>query len=289
MLKKILASSVIFLVLVLAAGIFVAKKVRLERQAARQSAKAPEETVTIIEGWAGQDIAYYLEKKGVANAKDFLDSIKSYDVAKYPLLADKPENADLEGYLFPDTYRISKSDKNNQFTGMQLSSQLIGKMLDNFNAKFTPEMRQAAKDRNMSVYQIITLASIIEKESGNSPAEPKSQAQLDQERATIAGVFYNRLKIGQPLESDATINFITNKNDPAASSADLSVNSPYNTYKYAGLPPGPICNPSLSSIKAALNPIQSDYYYFLHKQPSGEAVFSKTFAEHVQNKLKYLK
>jgi UPF0755 protein len=91
------------------------------------------------------------------------------------------------------------------------------------------------------------------------------------------------------LQSDATVNYATGKNLPSPTLADLEVNSPYNTYKHRGLPPGPISNPSLSSLMAAIYPAETDYLYFLHKQPSGEPVYSKTFEEHVANKLKYLK
>ena len=119
----------------------------------------------------------------------------------------------------------------------------------------------------------------MEKESGGK-GSPSQNISLDQERKMIASVFYNRLMIGKALESDATVNYATGKSSPGASSEDLQVNSPYNTYKYPGLPPGPICNPSLGSIQAVLAPIKTDYYYFLHHQPSGEVDFSKTFEEH---------
>ncbi|MCX6796968.1 MAG: endolytic transglycosylase MltG [Candidatus Doudnabacteria bacterium] len=167
--------------------------------------------------------------------------------------------------------------------------ELIKKALDNFCKKITPDMLSDIKARDLTLFDIITLASIIEKETGRNAITPQQKQMLDEERKIIAGIFYNRLNIGMALESDATINYITGRNNPSPTQEDLSVNSPYNTYKNKGLPPGPISNPSLSSIMAAIYPAQTDYFYFLHKQPSGEAVFSKTFEEHVKNKFKYLK
>src|SRR5206468_268019 len=118
-----------------------------------------------------------------------------------------------------------------------------------------------------------------EKESGNN----------QEDRKMIAGVFYNRLKIGKGLESDAIVNFITGKSEPAVSTADSEIDSPYNTYKYPGLPPGPICNPGLDSIMAALYPTESDNMYFLTIPETHRAVFAKTYEEHLKNKQKYLK
>jgi len=131
----------------------------------------------------------------------------------------------------------------------------------------------------MSVFDIVTLASIVEKESGAS----------QQDREIIAGIFYNRLNAGMALESDATVNYVTKKKTPAISQADTQLDSPYNTYKYPGLPPGPISNPSLGSLMAALYPQKTDYVYFLTDPKTDRAVFAKTYDEHLANKQKYLK
>ncbi len=251
-----------------------------------KNAKAPESTITIIEGWTTKDISDYLQGQKLIKAGDFLALQQKFDVSKYPLLAQNPANADLEGFLFPDTYRIFKP-KNN--FDPKTGDDIITKMLENFSGKFTIQMQNEAASLHMTVFQIITLASIIEKETGRNAITTEQKQKLDEERKTIAGIFYNRLKANYPLESDATINYITQKNNPTPTQEDLDTSSPYNTYKNKGLPPGPICNPSLSSIKAALEPMTTDYFYFLHKQPSGEPVYSKTFEEHIKNKLKYLK
>jgi len=234
---------------------------------------ASERTVTIIEGWDIRDIAGYLEKEGVVTKDDFLlagataDSRKLIPDKAYDFLVDKPADQGLEGYLFPDTYRIYEDST---------SSQIIERMLDNFNAKFTDQMKQDALEGNMNIYGIVTLASIIEKE-----------VISDEDRKIAAGIFYDRLNLSVALQSDATVNYVTGKSELQPSAEDIKVDNPYNTYKYRGLPPGPICNPSLSALMAAIYPEKSDYFYFLTK-PDGSTVFSKTYEEHLENKKKFL-
>ncbi len=233
----------------------------------------PETTITIIEGWTVADIAEYLAGTGIVSADDFVSAASTGDSRKiipdrvYAFLADKPIDEGLEGFLFPDTYRVFNT---------ATSADIIKKMLDNFDEKFTEDMYAAALQRGMSVYDIVTLASIIEKE-----------VRSDEDRKIVAGIFYDRLDLGVPLQSDATVNYVTGKQALQPTAADLEAESPYNTYQYKGLPPGPISNPSLSALMAALYPEQSDYFYFLTK-PDGSTVFSKTYDEHLENKAKYL-
>ncbi len=273
-------------------GLFQNYRAEQARRTAKLQEKAAETKVTIIEGWTVVEIAEKLEQTGMFSKQKFLDAVRDFDYTNYPLI-DKPNKTTLEGYLFPDTYRFEKD---------ATPDQVIEKLLENFTkrmssigvtineSQFTVDGYENVKPSGgdgktgVSLYDVLTLASIIEKESGGQGTAGGGALSLQDERNLVAGVFYNRLSIGQALESDATINYITGKNNPAPLLKDLAVNSPYNTYKYAGLPPGPICNPSLGSIEAALHPTKSDYFYFLHKQPSGEVVFSKTFAEHVKQK-----
>ncbi len=280
------------LLIVIAGSLFIYKQVedyRAEqrRRIAALQEKAEEVKVTIIEGWTLEQIAAKFEDAEMFSAKDFLKAAEDYDYSQFPLIV-KPNKTSLEGYLFPDTYRFAKGAQPND---------VITKMLDNFSKRVQSlDVNSADNDfaiigyenldlvggdnkTGVSLYDIIVLASIIERESGGD-----GPMSLADERALIAGVFYNRLSIGQGLESDATVNYITGRNTPGVSTADTQINSPYNTYRYAGLPPGPIGAPSLGSIQAALRPTKSDYFYFLHKQPSGEVVFSKTFSEHTQAK-----
>lgn len=248
---------------------------------ARMQAQAAEVKVTVIEGWSVVQIAQYFEDEGLFSKSEFLKAVEKYDTSKFPLTENKNSKQPLEGFLFPDTYRFAKTST---------PEEVITKMLSNFTNRVTglPGVSLQAvvdetKYNGLTFAEIITLASIIEKESGGK-GSVDGALSLQDERNLVAGVFYNRLKIGQALESDATVNYITGKDTPAVSGQDLAVNSPYNTYKFAGLPPGPICNPSLGSIKAALNPATTDYFYFLHKQPSGKVDFSKTFDEHRSKK-----
>lgn len=257
-------------------GLFVRHKIQ-EREARKQyyldeqRKKAQEQTITIIEGWTEEDIARYLEQQGVGTSLDFQKAIQIFPRAEDSFLADLPKQASLEGFLFPDTYRLPKP---------ATSEQILTKLLGNFSDKWVEAHTGPGADvHGLTPFQLVTLASIVEKETGNSL----------EERKTIAGIFYNRLKAGMPLESDATLNYITKSGRAQASDADLKLNSPYNTYKHRGLPPGPISNPSLSSLIAVLHANKTDYLYFLHDQKTGQVYYAKTFDQHLQNKFKYLK
>lgn len=245
--------------------------------------------VTLIEGWTTRDMAAYLEREGVTDAAAFLAAAKNFDTDAYPTAHSRPRGADLEGYLFPDTYRVFRAKVKTATSGPETARAVIRKALENFETKFTPQMSEQARGLGLSVHEALTLASIVERETGRNVTTEAERRALDDERRTVAGIFLNRLKVGMPLESDATVNYVTGKDEPSPQLSDLEVASPYNTYKNPGLPPGPICNPSLSSIAAVLDPKKTAYFYFLHKQPSGEVVYSRTFEEHVQNKLRYLK
>ena len=250
----------------------------------------PEETIQIIEGWNNHDIAEYLENKGLYQSEEFFkvaglpqidyrrknQASALNDFSKeFSFLEDKPEYYGLEGYLFPDTYRIYASST---------VTEVIEKMLANFDKKLTPQMRSDIKSQGKTIYEIITLASIVEKE-----APIDYQTSSDRDARIIAGIFLNRLKIGQGLQSDATLSYIYGDNKPAHSGAELDSSSPYNTYKYRGLPPGPICNPGILAIKAAIYPIVTDYNYFLTPKGKENVIYARTYEEHLQNKYKYLK
>jgi UPF0755 protein len=292
--KKQLIFIIIFLLLVgLIGGLLVYRQRQAKWQAYKktiENQKAEEITIRIIEGWSNQEIAEYLDKQGIVTADIFLKSTLNYPASEYKNQLPPEALTNLQGFLYPNTYRLFKSITNKVITPDKEAAQtVIKKLLTEFFNKLPNNAENLARQQGLSLYQAITLASIIEKETGRNALTAVSKQSLDEERKIIAGIFYNRLKIKMALQSDATINYITGKNDPSATLADLEIDSPYNTYKYSGLPPTPIANPSLSSIVAVLNPTKTDYLYFLHKQPTGEPVYAKTFDEHVQNKLKYLK
>lgn len=232
-----------------------------------------ERRIKITEGWTANEIGDYLEKEGITNKQMFLEKVNTTDTRKlivnktYDFFSGKPADKNLEGFFFPDTYRIFKNST---------PAQIIEKMLDNFDVKLTEKMRENIKARNLTIFKIVTLASIIEKE-----------VRTDSDRKIAAGIFYKRIENGIPLQSDATVNYVTGKHELQPSAEDIEVNNPYNTYKFKGLPPGPICNASLSAIEAAIYPEDTEYLYFLTK-PDGTTIFSKTYEEHMENKAKYL-
>ncbi|MFA5184261.1 MAG: endolytic transglycosylase MltG [Patescibacteria group bacterium] len=249
-----------------------------------------EETIRILEGWTSRDIGQYFEGLGKWQSEEFLeiagfpqvDYRQEKDMpplkdlsAQFSFLADKPEYYGLEGYLFPDTYRIYASST---------VQDVIDKMLANFDKKLTLQMRKDIKAQGKTIYDIITMASLIEKE-----APFDYQKKDNRDARIISGVFWNRLKAGQALQSDATLSYIFSDNKPSHSGQELEIDSPYNTYKYRGLPPGPICNPGLLAIEAAIYPLATDYNYFLTPKDQNTVIYARTYAEHLKNKYQYLK
>ncbi len=174
-------------------------------------------------------------------------------------------NPNLEGFLFPDTYRF-KPDAT--------AENIIRKVLGNFEEK-TESIREETKKQGKSLRNIVTVASILEKEVPHK------------DMPVAAGIIYKRLQAGVPLQVDATLVYVLGR--PIKRGDIDSLNSPYNTYKYAGLPPGPISNPGLIALEAALSPQNSDYWYYLSKRDDGDTVFSRTLEEHNAAKAKYLK
>ena len=245
--KKLIKSALIFKFYVwltggnILPGVYYLKSNMTAKEIAEtlSSGKINENKITIPEGWRVTDIADYLAKNNLADKNDFI--VKA---------------ANLEGYLFPDTYRLAKD---------ATASNIVKLLNDNFYTK--------TKSLNPTKDQLI-LASIVERE-----------AKFDKDRATIAGVYQNRLNDGMKLEADPTVQYA--KGDWSILSLDdLTINSPYNTYLNTGLPPTPICNPGLASIKAAINPEKNDYFYFFHLA-DGTTIYSKTLDEHNANLAKY--
>ena len=223
--------------------------------------------VTIPEGFTVKEIEKRLVEKGLVKEGEFLEN-KLINFSQYGFWEEGMDENNLEGFLFPDTYRFYKE------TAPQ---KIIEKMLDNFDKKLSSEIREEIKNRNKTVSEVIILASIVEKEAGR-----------EEDMKKVADVFLNRLAVNHPLQSDATVNYVVGEGRRKASYEDLQIDSFYNTYKYNGLPPAPICNPGLNAIKAAIYPEETDYFFFL-TPPDRKAIFSKTYAEHLKNQSKYLK
>jgi len=173
----------------------------------------------------------------------------------------------LEGFLFPDTY---------QFPLGVGGDEVVKKMKDNFDKKLTADLREEIERQGKTIFEIVTMASLIEKE-----------VKTKEDKELVSGILWKRLKNNIPLQVDATITYITGKRTTRISKEETQIDSPYNTYKYLGLPIGPICNPGLESILAALYPKSSQYWYYL-SVPEEETIFSKTLEEHNIAKAKYL-
>ena len=215
--------------------------------------------VTIPEGYTVEQIAALLEEKGLARKERFLTLARTY--APFDRAESRPGvKYRAEGFLFPDTYRINRDASEEEI--LKMFSQEFAK-------KFGPELQAQAKASGMSTYDVIVLASLIERE-----------VQLAKERPMVARVFLNRIKIDMPLQSCATIQYILGYAKEELTIADTQIPSPYNTYLHAGMPPGPVANPGLPSIKAALNPGEGDWLYFVVDGKTGGHRFSRTLAEH---------
>ena len=222
--------------------------------------------VTIPEGYTLAQIAELMENSMVCSKDDLLETAATYEF-KHDFLQDIPmEENRLEGFLFPDTYEFYKNDK---------PVNVLNKMLNNFNSKYSDDLQKAAEETGYSMYEIITIASMVERE-----------AVLASEQSTIAGVIMNRLNDSADfpyLNIDATVQYALGEHKSALTSEDLKVDSPYNTYIYKGLPKGPICNPGMGAILASINPESHNYYYYVASgDESGSHIFSKTLEEHNQ-------
>lgn len=216
--------------------------------------------ITIPEGYTIEQIAKLLGEKNLGSAAKFKEVAQKY--APFDYMSPQPDvKYTAEGYTFPDTYQISK-----EFS----EEKLLNMMVAHFAQKVTPEIREKAGAKGLSVRQLIILASLVEKE-----------AQVEKDRPVIAGVFLNRLKENMPLQSCATIQYILGYAKPELSVKDTELESPYNTYQHSGLPPGPIANPGMAAILAVINSTPTDYLYFVADK-KGEHHFSKTYEEHLE-------
>ncbi len=231
-----------------------------------QDTRASQIDFAIIPGWRMEEIVESLPTSGLdITPEDFLKA------AQNPPTTLAPEAPSHEGFLLPDTYSISR----------HLSAdELVALLTENFASKLTPDIQAGFAAQGLSLYEGIIIASIVERE-----------AIVPDERATIASVYLNRIAIGQKLEADPTVQYALGYDAASQnwwksplSYADLEINSPFNTYIYEGLPPTPICNPSLGSLEAVAFPAQTPYYYFRARcDGSGLHSFAETFEEHIAN------
>lgn len=239
---------------------------------ALQHARMEEVTVTIPPGWRIEQIAEMLERENVMPVDAFLALARQGTFA-YAVLADRPQDSSLEGYLFPETYRLPA-----QATALDL----VERMLKTFDQRFTPEMRQAIHGRGLTIHDAVTLASIVEREG-----------VMVEELPSIADVYLNRIEQSMYLQADPTFQYA--RGYDAASGKwwapfeveDVTlVESPYNTFLNAGMPPGPICNPSQAALEAVVNPADTNYLFFYSKG-DGTHAFATTYEEHLANQALY--
>jgi UPF0755 protein len=221
--------------------------------------------VTFPEGLTVAEMSKIFEAHGFGAASAFVDAAQDASL----ILALDPAAHDLEGYLFPDTYAVPRRTD---------AARLVHAMVERFHKVLSPELRQAAEARGLTVRQLVTLASIVEKET----------AQPD-ERPLVAAVYANRLRIGMGLQCDPTVIFALARAGRFTGNLrrdDLQFDSPYNTYRYPGLPPGPIAAPGKGSLEAAAHPAEADYVYFVSRN-DGSHEFARTLDEHNRNVQKF--
>ncbi|MBN2087774.1 endolytic transglycosylase MltG [Candidatus Peregrinibacteria bacterium] len=219
--------------------------------------------ITLLEGWTIAQIGQYLEDANFTTAEEFIECTKTCEF-DFDFI---PEDY-LEGYLYPDTYFVESANFS--------SEGLISRMISTFENKLDDEDWEAISKSEKSLEEIIIMASIVEREERSSS-----------ERATVAGILWNRFDAGIGLGADATVLYALGRTKGGLTYQDLQVNSPYNTRKYRGLPPTPICNPSISSIRAALYPKKTNYWYYLHDSDGG-VHYAETLDGHNANKAMYI-
>lgn len=235
--------------------------------------KAKEISVTIPEGFTLKDIDALLAKKGLMESGALLDCVRRCDFSSFPFLplgkGSAPRGGRLEGYIFPDTYSIEPANFVPKF--------FLERMLGEFRRRVVDALRDDVKKSGRSLHEIVTMASLIEEE-----------AKTDGERPVIAGILWKRFDANTGLGVDAAVRYILGKSTGTLTANDLATNSSYNLRKFRGLPPGPIASPGLASVRAALHPQKSDYWYYLHGK-DGKVHYAATNEEHNLNKARYLR
>jgi UPF0755 protein len=217
--------------------------------------------ITFREGLNIRQMAAIFEERGFGDAREFIKAASNAG----PIAALDPQAQDLEGYLFPDTYTLPRR---------ATAEQLVGRMVARFEQSLTPDIREQAAGRGLTTRQLVTLASLVEKETAKG-----------EERPLVAAVYANRLKIGMGLQCDPTVIYALERAGRYAGNLtreSLKFDSPYNTYRYAGLPPGPIAAPGKAALQAAANPADVPFLYFVSRN-DGSHAFATTLDEHNRN------
>jgi UPF0755 protein len=231
--------------------------------------RSAEKQITIIEGWTIADIEKMLVSRGIAEQGEIQQIVNDPEFREeFEFLSEVPIGIDIEGYLYPETYRVFAD---------ATTKDIIRKSLLTFESRVYRGLESDISENPRSLFEIVTIASILEREV---------RGMVDKQK--VADLIERRLELGMPLQMDSTVNYVTGKNRPGILLVDRDVESPYNTYKYTGLPIGPISSPGIESIKAVLDPVPNPYLFFL-TTPQGEVIYSRTNEEHVANKNIYLR
>lgn len=244
---------------------------------ALQHGRPPTVRVTIPEGLRAEEVATILAAQGLINPEEFLSLVRTGEGFDYAFLRDRPAGVtpSLEGYLFPDTYEIPTEYD---------TPQVLGLLLENFDRRFDAEMRRKASEAGMTIHEVVTLASIVERET-----------VIPEEAPLIASVYRNRLNIEMKLDADPTVQYAMGYDATQGTwwrtllLEDYTYPSPYNTYLSVGLPPGPICSPGLGALRATLEPADAPYLFFVAngRTKDGSHIFATTFEEHQRNIERY--
>ena len=221
---------------------------------------------TVVEGTNSKKIGEALEKQGIIKAEDFYKELEQGEF-NYEFLKNVPKGPGrLEGFLYPETYKFELGDS---------AHSIIDQMLKQFERVYNETYKSQLDGKN--IHQVMTVASIVERE-----------AKTDEDKENVASVIYNRLDVNMPLQMDSILAYITGEEKIKASLDDTKVESTYNPYQNRGLPPGPICSPSEASIKAAINPPDTKYIYFVATEKlDGTNVFSETYDQFLKDKAKF--
>ncbi len=277
--KKIIIVCLLFLVCLPTVGIWYYRKMH-----PKYIPPPPREevTITIIPGWNLRQIADYLVEKKLATSTEAVFSVTGKPVHRstqdepwfygpsMDLTEQIPAKLNLEGYLAPETYRV--------FKDASLAEGIIDRMIFQRDTEINAAMREEIKDSKKTIHQIVTMASIIEKET-----------KFPEDRSIVADILWRRVQRGIRLQVDSTVHYLVNRSgDVFTTGEERQIDSPWNTYKYAGLPPGPIASPSVAAINAALHPQKNDYWYFL-SDDTGHLHYARTLEEQNANARKYLR
>ncbi len=259
------------ILIVLAAGVLLFWSFFFWRKAPAEDpiVPAPEVTITIPEGFTLQKIGQRVrEALPHISEEEWMRAVSAeslFESDSFVRNAKKSDDVDLEGYLFPETYR---------FFSDASAEDVVGKMLRQMDDEVSPLW---FPDSELTLHEILTLASMIERE-----------VRTDADRALVADIFLRRLDTGMALQADSTVNYVTGSNTPSVSNKDRQIDSRWNTYLYPGLPPGPIASPGLASITAVVFPEANEYWYFL-TDAEGVVHYARTNDEHNANKANYLR